>query len=314
MAPEFEQRRLDEILTHLKHRSGAPRTRELKLRNVQEDAYFSFLRSLATLHGALFSVAADAGLNHDTEINIHKANQADKITEHKDKMLYESGRQGVQALSDQVRDLSPQLYIQLQCQMLLISNVITYGTLYFVQRCPRELGHFRWRIDQKNSTRTEFEKAFVSLTPGILQTIFVRDPLPMLKGADYTAFSRFEYSDKEAPTYLQTVYGIDEIGDDPSLNIGKIIGEDIKFADSTRSPGIQIADLLASGVRRVLRQNFKDNRQAAVLLGSLMPQRETGVPPVHLLGFSQKQQHIDDEVTALSRVMEVYSRPMFVQK
>ena len=312
MSPEFERRRLDEILTHLKHRSGAPRKRELKLRNVQEDAYFSFLRSLAKLDGALFSVATDAGVGDDNIICEHKGHQADKIAENKNRMLHESGRRWVQTLSDQVRSLAPQLYVQLQCQMLLVCNVIKYGTLYFVQRCPRALGDFRWRIDQKNATQTEFEKAFLAMTPGILQTIFLRDPLPMLKDADYTAFSRFEYPDGEAPTYLETDYGIEEIGDSPGLNIGQIIQEDIEFADSKNSFGIQVADLLASGLRRVLRRQFKNNHQAAALLGGLMPQREKGSPPVQLLGFSGKLYYISDEITHVVRMMERYNRPIIV--
>ena len=310
MVPEFERKGLDEILTNLKRRSDAPRKRELKLRSVQEDVYFSFLRNLANLNGAMFAVATDAGSAHDTEINAHKADQANKITKHKDQLLHESARLGLQSLSDQVKNLAPQLYVQLQCQMLLVANVIKYGSMYFVQRCPRDLGYFRWRIDQKNSTRTEFEKSFLTLTPGILQSVYLRDPLPMLKGADYSAFSRFEYPDGKAPTHLGAFYGIDTKGMDLSLNIGQIIQEDIKFVDSRKSPGIQVADLLAAGVRRALRQYFKDNYQAAELLGALMPQREKGKPPVQLLTFSRMQQHASSGVTGAVRVMERSSRPM----
>ena len=124
--------------------------------------------------------------------------------------------------------------------------------------------------------------------------------------------NRFEYPDGEAPTFLETDYGIEQSDDDPDLNIGQIIQEDIEFADSTKSSGIQVADLLASGVRRVLRQQFKDNDQAAVFLGGLMPQREKGSPSVQLLGFSRTQHFVRDEVAHVVRLMERCGRPLIV--
>ena len=310
MAPEFERRRLDDALKNLKRAARATPKRELKIRDVLEEDYFMFLRRLGRLNGTLFSVATDAGLNTDLEIRHHRTNQADRIIAHKEKMLHESGRRSLQSLSDQVRNLSPQLYIQLQCQVLLISSVIRYGTLYFAQRYPKSLGRFRWRIDQKNSTRTEYEKAFLTMTPPMLQSITLKDPLPMLEGADYTAFSRFEYPEGEAPTFLQEVYGIEKTGDAGGLNIGKLIREDLEFVDSEYSLGVQVADLLAAGIRRLLRLRFNDNRHAAQLLGGLTPRRETGTPPVHLLGFSQVEQLASSEVTDVLRLMEMSSRPM----
>ena len=90
----------------------------------------------------------------------------------------------------------------------------------------------------------------------------------MLEGADYSAFSRFEYSEDEAPAYLEEEYGIENTGDAPGLNIGKVIHEDLQFVDSKGSLGVQAADLLAAGVRRLLRRNFNDHSQAARLLGT----------------------------------------------
>ena len=193
---------------------------------------------------------------------------------------------------------------------MLISSVVSYGILYFVQRCPKALGRFRWRIDQKNSTRTEYEKAFVTITPPLLQSISLREHLPILEGADYSAFKRFEYPAGEGPDYLKTTYGVDVQSDGPDLNIGKLIQEDLEFVDSRENQGVQIADLLAAGLRQVLRAQFNDNRRAAQLLGSLMVQGRANSPPVRLLQFSEEEYVTGETAADLIHRMEIRSRLM----
>ena len=184
MSPESDRRNIQTVLTRLKRATGVSSTNEIKLRNVREDDYFDFLFYLGKLKGVLFTVATDSGLYRKADIVIHQKGQAAKITKHKDVMHYENGRRAVEKLSDQVRDLSPQLYVQLQCQINLISMIVRDGVLYFVQRFPKSIGRFRWRIDQKNSKKTEYEKTFETLTPALLQTFSLREPIPMLEGAD----------------------------------------------------------------------------------------------------------------------------------
>jgi hypothetical protein len=257
LTPEGDRKRLSETLAHLKRAAGVPATKEIKLRDLRESDYLDFLNRLGKLHGVLFIVATDAGLNRVAAVLKHQDEQAAKIVEHKSKMYYESARQGVQATSDQVRALAPQLYVQLHCQVNLISSIVLNGILYFVQRLPRTLGRFRWRIDQKNSIQTEYEKAFATLTPPFLQTISLREPLMMLKGADYGAFQRFYYSQDERATYLKDVYDIDVQNNGPALNIGKLIREDLRFENSKQNQGVQVADLLAAGVRRCLTKSVQ---------------------------------------------------------
>jgi hypothetical protein len=310
LTPENDRTRVKKTLASLKRATGVPITQEIKLRDLRESDYFDFLHRLGKLHGVLYTVATDAGLNSVSEIINHREEQAAKIVEHKDKMRYEIARQGIQALSDQVREIAPQLYVQLQCQVHLISLIVLNGILYFVQRFPHTLGRFRWRIDQKNSTQTVYEKAFVTLTPPLLQTISTREPLLMMKGANYKKIQRFYYSEDERPTYLENVYGIDIQNAGPALNIGKLIREDLRFEDSKQNQGIQIVDLLASGVRRCLRNQFNDSRLAALLLGRLMVQDKARHPPLRLLGFSEDERLVNDDLAKLLWTMEKSCRAM----
>src|SRR2546426_1162962 len=118
--------------------------------------------------------------------------QAEKIRENISRMLYEGGKRGVAALADEIDSLPAQLYVQLVCQVVLLSDVLRRAILYYVQRDPVTLRRFVWRVDQKNTERTTFERAFVKVAPGLLQSESFRDPAIYLIDADYSHFGRFE--------------------------------------------------------------------------------------------------------------------------
>ena len=285
--PEGHRRKMVDALDHLKREVGSPGIREIKLKHVSEHAHFRFLSALSQLDGVLFSVLIDMGANDKDTIQRHQQWQAAGITKNIGSMKYEAGRGAVQNLSDEVIDLSPQLYVQLQCQIILVEAILRSATLYFVQRRPETLGHFRWRIDQKNVTWTKYERTFFTLTPAILQTKFILKPWVMLDGADYGGFNRFKFPPGEEPTFLRDQYGIDSCRTPPD-NLGKLCRENFEFVDSKQSPGVQVADLLAAGLRRTLRQGFADNDHASRLLGSIMVQSKLGQPPVTLMTLGEE--------------------------
>ena len=304
VTPEFERRRIEKALAELHRDIGVRESQEIKLRDASERDYFKFLASLGELRGVAFAVVSDASIYSDADIVQHRDGQAAKVVEHIDVMQFESGRRGLQALSEQISALAPQLYIQLQCQVQLIFSIMRLATLYFVQTNPKTLGNFRWRIDQKNATRTSYEDAFFKVLLPLLQTMSLEQPLSMLEGADYSAFRRFEYPEGKSPTYLKTVYGININTDHASLNIGKLIQENLSFVDSRQSYGVQIADLLAAGLRRTLRAQFSDNRLAARLLGSIMLCRLEDEPPVQLVGFTGAVSIVDEKIGSLVGIMK----------
>ncbi len=280
---------------------------EIKLGDVSESQYFDFLKRLNTLTGVLFAVATDAGRNNLTDAIVHQKVQVQEILKNKPRMKYKEGRQAVQILADQVATLSTQLYVQLYCQVNLLFDVVGRSLLYFVQRHPKSLSKFRWRVDQKNTTRIDFEDAFEKVAPAMLQSMSFERPVVRLEGADYSYFAPYEYKEGEAPTYLKDDYGIEV---DSGINIQKIIREDIKFVDSKANKGVQVADLLASGLRRCLRHGFTDNPEAARLLGQLMVQRQRNDPPLLLIGFEDSSLKKGSTPANAVNVMIRNSRPM----
>lgn len=285
--PEGERRRVEYAVAWLKRQSGLPYAPEVKLRDTTEADYRGFLEVLRDSGGVCCAVATNASFNLPKTIEEHQRAQEAKILENVDIMVYEAGRQGIRVLAERVRGLSPQLYVQMVAQVELAKLVLNHASLYMVQRFPPSLGHFRWRIEQKSSSQTEYETAYTQVLPAFLQSASLREPLPMLRGADYRWFERNYYPVGGEPTYLQDTYGVeDPDAGGRKINVGQIAREDVRFVDSKHDAGVQVADLLASGLRRCLRGGFKDNGSVASELGTAMLQAPYRNVPVKLIGFT----------------------------
>ena len=213
-------------------------------------------------------------------------------------------------MASQLGKLSPQLYVQLLCQINLMFDVVSRVIMYYVQHDPSTLVEFRWRIDQKNISRTDFEDAFEKLSPMLLQTMSMSEPLLMVKGFDYSSLSQYEFENGKAPDYLKEVYGI-EVGN--GLNIQKLIRGNIKFMDSQDSIGIQAVDLVMSGIRRFLRRQFSDNDSAASMLGRLMLQAKHNAPPLNLISFAANDWPVTREVARLVKMMSKNCKSMIMR-
>ena len=296
MSPEGDRRRLREALNRFKRKSGASILNEVKLGGADEGVYFDLLAELARLKGVFFAVATDAGMNTIQDVRDHQIAQAEKIVEHKEKMHYEAARQGLEGFAEQVRNIAPQLYVQLLCQVQLIAKVVNYGLLYFVQRTPNVLGTLRWRIDQKNSSKNVYQESYLLLTLPLLQSISLREPNVKLIGADYRKLDRFTFERGAEPTYLSDTYGIEVPDSDATaLDLGKMLREDVQFADSKDVLGIQVADLIASGVRRCLRNNFNDSKTAARPLGRLTVRGKRDEESIKLVLFGGETGGVVDD-------------------
>lgn len=281
--------------------------KEVKLKHLSEGDYFRFLHGLRRSGGALFAVATDTSYATPAGVVEHRRLQAEKVRSNIPRMIYEEGKAAVATLADEIESLSPQLYVQLLSQVLLIQDLLSRGILFHVQRDPVTLRRFVFRIDQKNTTKTTYERAFQNVAPAFLQSISFREPMIMLEGADYSHFAAFEQAMEEYPKYLQ-----EELGHEPqaAANIGKLLGADMRFPDSKMDASVQVADLLASGIRRCLRGGFSNNRTAAALLGRLMVQNAKGSHPIRLVTLTDSTTE-PDRTAALSVVrFEKYAQPM----
>ena len=292
-APESARPTVRHAINMLKSESGKHRFSEAKLNDLSESQYVRFAQRLAQSHVLLLATATDAGLNSPDLVAAHQQAQVAKIRENIPRMKYEGGRRGVELLAAQVEGLSPQLYAQLTCQVNLFDDVVRRSINYYAQRIPASLREFRWRIDQKNTSRTDFEDAFEKIVPILLQTRSMREPGVRVEGFDYRHLKDYELGGGEVPERLYEEYGVKVTH---GRTVQRLIRKNLRFEDSTQNVGIQVADLLASGLRRCLRLGFKDNTVVAHALGGLMLQNQKSKYPIDLISFTDGD--IDSDQTA----------------
>lgn len=286
-AAEASRRQILDAVHRLKLASATKLCDEVKLNSVLEEHYLRFLSDLAGTHVLLFATGTDAGVNSTEKLMHHQRMQVAMIRKNLPRMKYEGGKQGIALLADQLERIPPQLYAQLVCQVDLLHDVVSRSINYFVQRIPAAVGAFRWRIDQKNTSKTTYEEAFEKMAPALLQTRSFGEPALRIEGFDYRHMAAFEYAKGATPEYLEIEYGLRV---EHALNLGKILRDDLKFEDSKRNVGIQVADLLASGLRRCLRGGFRANNEVAAAIGSLTLQNQRGSHPIHLISFAEESE------------------------
>lgn len=304
VSPECDRRHIERLVSDLRAKYGGGA--EVKISALPEPALIQFLDRLRNLNGLLFAVAMDVSLHRREYVVEHQKGQVEKILKNAPMMRYPEGRAAVEMVAQEVEALPLQLYTQLMCQLHLFHAVLRVGPVYFVQRYPGTLSAFRWRVDRKDNEPTNFEVAFGKILPGILQTISLRDPMICLEGGNYKHMARFQFAPGDGPRYLQDEYGV-EVDTDGSFDLGKMIREDFKLVDSAAVPGVQVADLCASGLRRLFRGRIESAREVARLFGSCMVRAERDRPVIPLIALGAEGV-VADDVAALIRVIGANAR------
>ena len=256
----------------------------------------------------MFAVATDSSLNTDEKVSKHKQLQSAAIAQNEPRMIYEGGRQAIRLLAQQISTTSNQLYVQLVLQTQLLGTLIDSAILYYVQRLPSTLSRFKLVIDGKSPKgQTDYESAFEKIAPGLLQTQSIKHPLPMLLGADYRAMERFIHKPGTIPEYLVKEFPF--LASEGAIDIQKIIREDITFGRSEKYDGLQIADLLASGLRRALRLGFLKNEAIFEAIGQLMVQAAGERLPLRLMSLGSEAA-LSEQLSNHVRLLTKHSRPM----
>lgn len=107
-------------------------------------------------------------------------------------------------------------------------------------------------------------------------------------GHEPLVWVRRNHDDKHDSRRYQPVAKTKERPLPSAVNLGAI-WRDSKFVRSHDVPGVQVADILASAWRRVLRGEFEDNDGVAFLLGGLMVQRQSPNPPIRLISLGAER-------------------------
>ena len=205
-------------------------------------------------------IALDANSHPDTVVEAFKNRQADGVTANITREHHPGPIPHLHQLGEAVRVMPNQLFLQAFATWELVIRTIREGTLYFVQRQPRELGDIAWVIDRKDRAITQMEETWSTLILRLSESAFAREPLISIIDEDYSHFdARYGFTEATADPellrhsrWLSSVYGRPKATDSVGINAKLLLTEQRTFQDSRDSLGLQLTDMLAAILRRAL--------------------------------------------------------------
>jgi hypothetical protein len=209
----------------------------------------SLVEALFRHDAIMHACAIDVSRESAEGVEFHKARQSEGITKHLTAEHHPELVRALEALKLTLSRMPHQLYIQSVVMSELIHIASEQVTTYFAQRRPRELGKFEWTIDAKDPRRiTTHEKWWRDTLGPLLEAKSRREPFGFVKdaGFNYKYFERSFAMEHEVwfpDRPRQTIEGYD---------IRKMITDRVAFVDSRSETFIQVVDILASFLRRLL--------------------------------------------------------------
>jgi len=211
-------------------------------------------------------IALDANTHSASLVNTFKNRQADAVTANITREHQPGPLLHLHQLGEAVRTMSNQLFLQAFATWELIIRAIREGTLYFVQRQPKELGDIGWVIDRKDRTITQMEDVWSTLILPMSESAFAQEPLGCIEGEDYSHFDA-RYGITEATADPETLRHSEWVSSfyrmppkeksDVGVDAKRLITEQRTFQDSRNCLGLQLADMLASILRRALNDRLR---------------------------------------------------------
>lgn len=150
-------------------------------------------------------------------------------------------------LHEDVKRLSPQLFVQAFVTTHLIADVMELATLYYSQRRPLELGSFSWTVDAKDSDLTLMERTWFDLLLPLIYTRSLTEPMTLMPGGDYSALEPYRTPLPPRAGVSEKQYG---------TNLRMAIADTITFRNSLDDLGLQIADNMSSILTRALNETL----------------------------------------------------------
>jgi hypothetical protein len=229
-------------------------------------------------------VAIDLALETQEELDRHRTDQAAKITERLDDSFHPNLVHELNDLAGKLKGLPSQLYVQAICTLELLYHVLNKAKLYYVQRCPVELGEFHWFVDAKEASVTPYEELWRTVVMPLLESKSLKRPMFAIKGADYSYFDKFCGELPEPPEHLKEGFERVPTGPFRYFDIRKVFEQNLRFEQSHENPGIQLVDILTTSVRRGMNGNLQESGWARS--ASSWSQSILGANTIHLIRLS----------------------------
>ena len=158
-------------------------------------------------------------------------------------------------------------------------------------------------IDGKDVTKTKYEAAWELIAGGLLQGRNLESPGIMAEEGDYSHFARFLILGKPWPAHLPAPTSRNLSKPGAMTNLSMILYESLAFADSEKTIGLQLADIVTSAFRRAMMGRCQIH--GYYNLGMLMRRVEKDPYEFHL--FSSKPETVRP-------VLAEYDKPHMIIK
>jgi hypothetical protein len=213
----------------------------------------------------------------------------------------------VQSLADMARQLSPQEFLQSFVTIRFLHTLVPLVTNYYAQRRPKEVENFHWVVDAKDKKRVRAEEFWTQLVLPALERASEREPFGTFPFGDYTYFERHMISSE-----IVLKRGMPE--GTLLIDSRQVYEEDLQFADSKGSDGLQLCDVVLCACARLLNGHL--HIRVATELGPLMIHQ---VPsPLSFAALKTRRFPAGprplDGHQDVSRVLYRSSRPMVAKK
>ena len=252
----------------------------------------------------------DIGGHTDAQITTHKQGQAASITKHLTPEHHPNLVRQLGELGERYLKLSNQLYAQSVLLTVLVLSVIRIATLYYCQRDPFTLSHFRWVIDAKSDKLTNYEDLWSTVVMPFCEWDSLSKPMDFLEGGDYSWFDRnFDLGITSAPKHLQPFIK-NERQNEPfhAFDVKKVLSEHRSFGSSKKKLGLQLVDIVVNAIRRALHGNLQVSGWRD--LGRLMVSPEKGKNAMKMLALHNDAARIPIAYSGIIKHFDKMSKPM----
>ncbi|MCG3113225.1 MAG: DUF3800 domain-containing protein [Candidatus Manganitrophus sp. SB1] len=234
-------------------------------------------------YDVIFEITAiDMAMQTPSGLTKHRLGQAEKMIERVTDGFHENVKRAFHDLREQLKGTSNQLYVQAVCSFELLYKTVQHATLYYAQRCPKELDEFYWKIDAKNNNLTPYEDMWQKIILPILQSKSFLRPFIQLIEADYSYFEKYFKESPEPPRHLAEA--VSDARPFQYVQINKIYKKHLAFEQSHKSLGLQMVDILTTSVRRAMNGNLQPPGWSRI--GQLMVQASKNSQVVQILDLS----------------------------
>lgn len=257
-------------------------------------------------------LSIDMGTHRDDVVTEFRIRQGNEITAHVTREHCPDVVQDLHNFCTVYHEMPNQLFLQAFLTTGLVLEIIQEATLYYVLRQPKELGEFSWTIDRKDRAITQMEKTWTTLILPISEAHFAKTPLQTVIGEDYSYFYPYETGDndpdmKRHVRWLEATFDVPErVRGNRVVSANLILNEQRHFKDSCDSLGLQLADILATTLRRAL--NSRLRKPGWQNYGTLLINKKD--TRFIQLGTAEAPQYLTDSAASVWRTIKAQAKSM----